>query len=529
MSKTAEGGRVETGGVTSSPLAQAGQTGVGKPTNTRWLTYDANGILLVAGLLFAIVYALFWPVTYTTMDEAGYVGNAYVMRHGTLYADQAGVFVATNFPVEGHQVPKYPLGMAALIALVSFAGWKFALGVNLLVHLLTFVVFIRLLRRIGLPGVFGLLYLLHPTATLYSRTAMADPFSGLLITLAFYAFVKRQFVGAGLLAGVSVAVRTGNIIALPAFALGALLDGRREQNEKLPTWIERLRPAVLFSIACVPGLIAAAFYLLVLTKGQAANSTGTFALRYFTDMFPAYAASLLVLYPGMLAAPLLYRGPNRATLMMLCYGVVLLYSFWFYRDIGANVAESLVVGQRYMLAVLPLFLLAYADVLWWCVKRFTSAKSALVVAAIAGGLAAATLFTGGVLVHRKHAAFLANLAQVRDQVYAVSKPGDRVYCNLNVAKLLHPAWGVRDVVVVHDPAKDAEDARRFSKQSSPKRVLLAYWARAGRAAEVEDAKRVAEMGRLLDADPVGSTATSGTMDGLNLFALAPGASGGKGQ
>lgn len=483
-----------------------------------WLARDANGWLCAAAVLFALIYCRFWPLTYTTMDEAGYVGNAYLLRHGTVYADQAHVFIATNFLVDGHFVSKYPLGMAALIALVSFAGWKTALGVNLFVHLATFSVFVRLVRRIGVPGIWGLLYLLHPTAVLFCRTAMADLFSGLLLALAFDALLRARLLATGLLAGLAIAVRTGNIVFLPAFALAPFAEPWLKSGGEV--W-GRVPALLRLSIGFIPGLAFAAYFLVVLTHGQVANNTGTFHLHYFGEMFPAYAASLLVLYPGMLLAPALYRGPQRVTLMALCYGVVLLYSFWFYRDTGSSMVENLIVGQRYMLAVLPLFLLAYAEVLWRLIgaRLWVNANARPILKGTVGACAL-VLFVIGFLVQKRHEELLTTLALVRDRVYATTTTQDRVYCNPNIAKLLHPAWGRRDVVLVLDAEQAAQDARQWLA-SAPRsgRVVGAYWARSGRAMEQEEANRVARLGQLLRASPEKKEA-NGSAD-LNLFTLAP--------
>src|SRR5262249_54440073 len=64
-----------------------------------WLARDGNAFLVGAAALYIVLYALFWPRIYTTMDEAAYMGNAYVLRQGTIYSDVAGVAVTTNFPI----------------------------------------------------------------------------------------------------------------------------------------------------------------------------------------------------------------------------------------------------------------------------------------------------------------------------------------------------------------------------------------------------------------------------------------------
>jgi hypothetical protein len=450
-----------------SPMGRAG-----------WLAREGNALLIGAAFLYSVLYAVFWPSIYTTMDEASYMGNAYVLRQGTLYADVADVSVATNFvvPAHGHFVSKYPLGMAALIAALSVFGWKAALGVNLFVHLLTFAVVIRILRFLKLPGAFALLYLLHPTAVLYSRTAMADLASGLVLALAFDAALRGRWGGAGWWAGLSVLLRTGNVLSLPVFFVSAVLA----TSER---FADRVRNgAVLAASAAVP-VLTAGYYIVIVAGGLMDDHTGSFGARYFTEMFPAYCVSLLLIYPGLLLAPLLYRGPGKGMIIGVCYSCLLLYSFWFYRDKGSNPVETLIVGQRYFLAVLPLFLVAYAQVVWrlvegWATKERTRRRAVLGLAVVG----AAGLFAVSAGIHWRHARFLGTMTETRNAILHSTTQDDRLYVNMQAGKLLHPAWGKRRMefgthgkpasehaAVLKDWLRDGAGANR--------RVVLAYWFR----------------------------------------------------
>jgi hypothetical protein len=464
-----------------------------------WLRRDANVLLLTAGVLYALLYVAFWPTIYSTMDEASYMGNAYVLRQGAVYADVAGVTVPTNYPVGGHYVSKYPLGMATLVALGSLAGWKVVLGVNLLIHLLTFVVVVKTLRHLRLPGAFALLYLLHPTAVLYSRTVMSDPLSGLLIALAFYQYLRRRYAATGALAGLSVLVRTGNVLAVPLFVLAVLFE-RPPGEERKGNLRDRLRPALLVAAASLPFLAVAGYYAKVIAGGEMASHTGTFSLRYFPEMFPAYAVALVLLYPGMLLAPALYRGPGRLVVAGLSYGFILLYSFWFYRDTGSGFADTLIRELRYFLAVLPLMIVAYAEALW----RLAGQRGAVGLPARAVGAAfVAGLFAVAAAVSYKHARFLGTMAGVRDGLLAATTPADRIYCNMQVAKLMHPGWGRRRFILVSRPDKDRTELRTWlnGPGSTGGRAVLAYWVRPGREDDRREADRVASVGSGLIAAP----------------------------
>src|SRR3712207_3442072 len=82
-----------------------------------WLRHEGNALLFGAAVCYSLLYLFFWPPMYTTMDESSYLNMAYVLRQGTVYPDVAGVPTLNAFPVDGHMVVKYPLGMPALLAL----------------------------------------------------------------------------------------------------------------------------------------------------------------------------------------------------------------------------------------------------------------------------------------------------------------------------------------------------------------------------------------------------------------------------
>ena len=340
------------------PQSEAGSSPAARPDRS-------NLVLAAFALLYAILYAAFWPRAATTMDEASYLGFAYVLRHGTIFPDLVPATALLAFPVNGHLVSKYPLGMSALLALGSFAGgWTAALGINLLVHLATFWVVIKILRDRALSPFWALLFLFHPTAVLYSRTVMADPASGLLIALGLFQLNKGRFFWAGFWAGIALTFRTGNVVALPVFALAAFALPRVSSV----SFVNRVRAGAEVAVGSLPGLALAAYYMVVVTQGKMGQNTGSFSASYFPTMFGGYVVMLLVLYPGLLLAPLLALilrrrdGFNLAS-AGVCYGTFALYCFWFYRDQGGSALETLIVGQRYFLAVLVPFIVTYAAVL----------------------------------------------------------------------------------------------------------------------------------------------------------------------
>lgn len=448
-----------------------------------------NSVLAGAALLYILIYVMFWPPIHSTMDEGSYLGFARVLQEGTLYADVAEERVVLALPAHGHHVSKYPLGMSALLALTSLVGgWTFALGTNLLLHLVNFVLVAILLRRQKVPAVLAVLYLLHPTAALYSRTVMSDTASAVLLTLAFWGYLRRNWALAGVLAGLSVLLRTGNAVALPIFCIAALLTTETGNEARLTDLLSRVRSAALFVLGATPFLLAAGYYAVVVADGQMGGSTGAFGREYFAANFTAYTIGLLLVFPGMLLAPLFYRGEGRGVLAGLVYGFLFLYCFWYYRDQGATAVESMIRGLRYFVVVLPLLTVAYGEVLWRLLfvrlPRSVHIGGAVAVVAV--------LFLVTLMIGKKHQESLMNMARVRDALLAQTNPADVILCNMQVAKLLHPGWGERRYLIpAHTHEETVHTVRNMMANTPRGRLVVATWARPGRQddrAEVERLK-----------------------------------------
>ena len=440
------------------------------------------------------------------MDESSYLGFAYVLRHGTVFPDAIPATVLLAFPVAGHMVSKYPLGMPFLLGLTSLAGgWTFALGTNLFIHLATFVVTVKILRNRALSPFWALLFLFHPTAVLYSRTVLSDPASGLLLALGLWQMGKNKGTWAGFWAGIALTFRTGNVIALPIFVLAAFeIPGARLKS--------RLRAALGVAACSTPGVLLAAYYMLVITRNQMGSNTGSFGLSYFPAMFGGYAVMLMVLYPGLLLAPLFFWWKKRDGFSLsvagLCYGTLGLYSFWFYRDQGGTVLENLVVGQRYFLEILPAFIVAYAGVLQPIfapsAARLAAAFPAREKPARVACVCGAFLLCGaaGAGINARHNKLLKPMAHVRDAILQKTAPHDVIFCNTQVGKLLPPGWGEREVIVPSSSRQKNLQAVTTQAQRTKQvkdsaqaanRVFIAYWARPGRDDDAEETAHVREL------------------------------------
>jgi hypothetical protein len=442
------------------------------------------GVSIVA---FVVTYLVYFPHIYATEDDASYLAQAFALRHGHLTLDSLHQNVVQAFTVGHHLVSQYPPGMPALLAAASVFGWTAALGVNLVVILATCGVVAYLLRRHRLPIIFALLYLLYPTAVLFSRTVMTDLLSGLLVAAAIATVIDKRPLITGLLLGVAVLVRDANVLACATVPAGVLFDMWRHGSGP-----DRRRQAIRWSTrygaGLVPGAALAAITYYAVDGGQSLSHTGQFALHYLPHHLPYLVIGLLMMYPLMLFAPLFFRSPARSAVLLTSYGFLLLYGSWFFQDQGSTRSETLILAQRFMLAALPLFVLAYAGAVCALGRRFRLERVGLLVRLMITGAVAAVLVVGSFAVQRTDQHHAAVLVSVRTELLKAVSPTDLLVCDKEVAKLILPQWGSRDIYIVDQQPPAAVgryiDAWELRNSTSGRRALVADWSGGGLGGEI---------------------------------------------
>jgi len=452
-------------------------------TQRPWLvSRRADGVALTSALLgFIGGYFFFYPRMYSTQDEAAYLAQAFAIRHGHLTLDSLHQDIVQSFVVGHHLVAQYPPGMATVLALASILGWNAALGVNLVIAIVTCLLVARVLGRLGIPRVFAVLYLLYPSTVLFSQTAMSDLLAGLLVIAAITAVLDERPVLVGLFLGASVLVRDANVLACVTVPVGvAVTMSRRHgpgRQRAVATWLVRFACG-----AAVGGVVAALVYYRV-DGGRSYSHIGTFGLHYLPHHLPQLLLGLTVLYPLMLAAPAMLRGRVALPLALTCYGFVFLYGAWFFQAKGSNWAQTLVVSQRFMLVVLPLFVVAYSALLWRVIGRLRLDRTRARYRAAAVVAAIGALLVGALLVQFEIHRHTATLADARAALLRTVGERDLLVCDKEVGKLFLPQWGSRTVyIVAEQPSTLVTDDIRSWKakpEAGGHRVFVADWAAGG--------------------------------------------------
>jgi len=472
-------------------------------------------------ITYVILFGMFYPPIHTSMDESTYLNMAYAYRQGTQFADVAGVTYTLGFPVRGgHTVGIYPPVIPLLLAGLSYFGWAAAFTLNLILHLAIFGAVIWLLHSLRAPPGFALLYLLHPTAVAFSRTVMSDFASSLLMVLAIGCFLRRRWYVCGALIGFTVLIRHSNLIALPLLGMGCLLD-RSLSGHGISGFRGRLGIAFQCGVGALPFLVAAFIFQHVVQEGGWSRiHVPSLSLSYLPTIFPVHSSSLLLLYPGMLLAPLLYRGFGKVSLLVLLYGFVFFFSCFYTYDVGSSWAETFVVRQRYLFGVIPIFIALYAAVLWRFLQHWSSTVRIVAAAATIAGLLSASA-----AIHFRHDRYLQKMALVRSELMRIVAPDDTLFCNMQLAKLFHPAWGARSFMIIGGYARELEVERVNQKvtealERGVGQIVIANWSRGYRAETRFEKDALEHLKASFAVQPLSGGERGGLPDDVEVFRIA---------
>jgi hypothetical protein len=429
--------------------------------------------LLMLG--YTILFAVFYPPVAGIEDETGFLNQALVWSRGAVSAERAGFpdGLADFIVVQGRHVPARHPGRSLLaLPFLMLGGTRATFLSGLVLHLTTTVIGGLLLARLGRSPLWACLLLFHPTLAIYSRTIMADAAAGASLLLAGLAILAGRPVAAGLAVGLAALMRYHAALALPLVAGSFLIPSRRGH-----AWRNAGLCALAGSAVAIPIIIHNFFIYGTITE-PFTRDRGYFSFAFFVPHSVFYISALLVIWPGMLLAPILDRSPLR----WLGRGVVVLFLgpllFYYFHDTADGWLGTLVVGQRLLQVALPLWVVGYAGVLddWVAAplrRSLGDETSRGVAIVLCGGLLAANG-----LMFARHQAHLLALRQARDAFVERIPAGALIVYQGAVPKLLGtpldvPVYRLRALEYQGRPAEDpAELARALESERRPWYVAI---------------------------------------------------------
>ena len=390
-------------------------------------------LLLAGAALYVVTFLALYPRTIAIVDEDAYLTEAFLLRAGRVFYEGTAI-PAPHMTVEsgGHLTSKYPPGTSLFLLPFTWFGWRAVFVSGLLLALAGTALFGLALKRVSPEAdpAWALLYLFYPAVVLFSRTIMSDLLAATLVLTAFYCLLRGRgwLLLSGLVLGFACLVRYSNAVFVPIFLL---LISRPAGS--------RLRPGLLLLAGFAPlaGLILA---YNAFAYGSPLSFpmylTGNFSPAYFLHNVWYYATALLILYPLMLAAPLVAGKGRRLLLGLPAYALLALYCFFSYTYDVTSLPARLTVGLRYLLPGLPLFILAFVLAADRILKRLHAGW--LKYAAVAG------MALLSVAIQLRHDRYLRVQAGYQRLLLDNVPKSALLLCNPNVSELAGYAWGWRD-------------------------------------------------------------------------------------
>lgn len=384
---------------------------------------------LMAGVYLALFIA-FYPPTHGIEDEVGYLNQTIVWSRGAISAEGAGFDHLHEFAsLQGRQVCWRNPGRSAWILPFYAVGGLHAVFLSgAVIHLLLTLTTGLTFARLGHSPLFAALVLCHPTLAIYSRTVMADSAAALGLGLALLAFVSmsRPGLACGLAVGMAACMRYQAGLALPFLAL-ALLGARGSQRP-----MRRAAACVLAGGAIGLGLMGYNWVLYGNLTGWV--NQGSFALHFIPRNLAFYAAALAAIWPLMLFSMLLDRSLARWANRAICLPLFALMLAWHAFDQHSSWLYTLVIGQRYLIPVLPAWIVAYGTVVdSLLVCRLFRFSPVLPQIAVVGSCLGLLLLLAAIF--DRHQNHLLVLMAARDEVAHNIPPDSLVIGNYHLAKL----------------------------------------------------------------------------------------------
>jgi hypothetical protein len=401
------------------------------PDRAAWSALAA----LMAG--YVAVFLTYYPPVAGVEDEVGFLNQARVWSRGALSSEGAGLpFVPHDFiEVNGRHVPARHPGRS-LVALPFWAlgGGRAVFASGMALHLLMTAAGAALLARLGRSPLWAVLLLFHPTLAIYSRTVMADGASGAGLLMAALGVASGAPVGAGLAVGLAAAMRYHSALALPLVAGSFVYPPDPGTTPR-----SRSRNAAVCLLAgALAGMLLVAYNLAVYgTPNEPFTARrGRFSVEFLVPHLIFYASSLMVVWPGMLVAPLL----DRSRIRWLTRGVIVVFLgpllFYYFHDRASGWLETAVVGQRLIQVALPLWVVSYAGVLddWVASPLRRRVGERAWVALVALGCLG--LLASNAVASTRHQHRLLGIAATRDALNARVPAGSLIVYNGSLFKLI---------------------------------------------------------------------------------------------
>ncbi|GEM_PF-1913489 len=319
-------------------------------------------LILLAVVGYILIQAAFAPGMYVSIDEHTYIKNAFLLREGKIAQQDPGYACRSTLYTEKGYVASQFIGRSLFLLPFTFLGLLGIMFSGLAIHLINFFGIVLVLRRMGANALFSLLYLFYPAFILNSRSVSPEllVLTGFIFGLYFYLGNRaRSWLFSGFFFGLAALARYDAIFGLGAFAAASLLSNRK-------------RAAMLLLGALPVGIAILSFNgwayggTLATGHGSGLGLAGRLLTEGIIDVDNLiYPLLLLIFYPLLIASPFLAKKfPLKGEfLLLIAVYLVLNSTFTSFLDFNFSVQTTFTARLRYLVPLLGLLMIPYAQFL----------------------------------------------------------------------------------------------------------------------------------------------------------------------
>lgn len=406
---------------------------------------------------FVAILAACYPPTYAIEDEFNILSLAMAISRGTVLLDLAGLDLDADVLWNGHRISKFSPFHAALFAPAIVTSWRLAFAVTALFAIAGAFIVRGMLRLHGLSSAWVALYFLCAGLWFYSRTLMAAVPASVLVLLGAWLLIRDSSRPAAAGASLSLAglFHPWMIPVSVALSIGWWLDAPRT----------RFKPLLVLVASAMPGAAALLAYNAYTTGSPFLNVYALLGTHYgfqgenLSTFLPFYAGSLLLM-PVAGWAALSPRWSGGLAIPFAVGTVILMGSFYYFRDGMSYGLAGLLPGQRFLLPASFVACVPAARFLSHHGSEFVRAKgSGFQLLRWAPAAAFVCFVAGFTVVSIGHGDYLEAHASVQQAIRSTIPDGSRVLLGDRAFKELAPVlgdWRLRQVRA-DVPAPSARD------------------------------------------------------------------------
>ena len=365
-------------------------------------------IVLISLALFIMIYFVFFPSFFASIDEHEYIRNAYLLQKGTLVEKDASAACTGKFNGDGY-VNQYFIGRSLFLIPFTWFGLFGIMLSGLVLHLLNFFVFYKILGKIGSEKKYSLFYLLYPAFFWSARTLNSELFvlSGLLAGIYFYLSEgKKDWAISGLFFGISVLGRYDAAIIVLPFILLPIIKNRQKLGCILCGFLPVLAILFLFNYAFYGGILSTGY-------GNPLNFvTRIFDNTWLLKSLIVHITILMIAYPLLLLSPLkAHRLRKEVIIAAALY--ILFYSYNADPSVYTFLSPVTFTGRlRYLIPVIGLLMIFYGNLYESAIKKIKLPEKRVFTLTI---LCLLAVYVAASFVHAK---FLDDRYYVYNQLYS---------------------------------------------------------------------------------------------------------------